>query len=428
MNRLTSAVFALLALAVTPAAGGLAVVPLDLASGPHTAQPSVAVDPGRGFVVTWQWREGDHARLHFVEVAADGRVGRRGTIADSARSGPDGAAARWFVNWADFPGLVVLDNGDWVAHWLQKSGDSTYAYEIRVVRSRDRGRSWSAPVVPHTDGTDTEHGFVSLLPDGDDRVRLVWLDGRDTAAPAGHDARDDHDAHGNMTLRSAVLDRRGRLSAETRLDADTCSCCQTDAVRQGARAIVAYRDHGAEELRNMHWLELVDDRWSTDRVLHDDGWRIAGCPVNGPALAAGSGPVLAVWPTMQVDRMVVRMAIEGAQGFGPAVDLEGETGTVGRVDAAPWDGEFLVAWMGAGSAAGESTLRLARVDATPKVRESHVLATLPPGRSSGVPRLAALDRVALAAWVEAAGGVPTIRAARIVDAPDATPAKRESSP
>jgi hypothetical protein len=431
VKRFRHALLSMLALAAPAAAGGLDVVPLDLASGPNTAQPSVAVDPGRGFIVTWQWRDGDRARLEFVEVAADGRIGRRGTIVDAARTGPEGAAARWFVNWADFPSLVVLDNGDWVAHWLQKSGDSTYAYEIRVVRSRDRGRSWSAPVVPHTDGTETEHGFVSLLPDGGDRVRLVWLDGRETAVSAGHDAHaghGDHGAHGSMTLRSAVLDRRGRLSAETRLDADTCSCCQTDAVRHGERALVAYRDHGEGDLRNMHWLELVDGRWSADRVLHDDGWRIAGCPVNGPALAAGIGPVLAVWPTMQGERMVVRMAIEGAQGFGPAVDLEGDSGTVGRVDAAPWGDGFLVAWMGVGSVAGESALRLARVDATPKVQESRVLATLPPGRSSGVPRLAALGRVALAAWVEAADGVPTIRAARIVEASDAAPVNPGVSP
>jgi hypothetical protein len=426
VKHLRHALFALLAIASAPpaVAGALDVAPLDLASGANTAQPSVAVDPDRGFIVTWQWRDGDRARLDFVEVAADGRTGRRGTIADSARSGPDGSAARWFVNWADFPSLVVLDNGDWVAHWLQKSGDSTYAYEIRVVRSRDRGKTWSTSVLPHADGTETEHGFVSLLPAGGDRVRLVWLDGRDTAAPPGHDAHaghgDDGD-HGSMTLRSAVLDRRGRLSDETRLDADTCSCCQTDAVRHGARTVVAYRDHGEDELRNMHWLEHVDGRWSTDRVLHDDGWRIAGCPVNGPALAAGTGPVLAVWPTMQGERMVVRMAIEGAQGFGPAVDLEGDTGTVGRVDAAAWGDGFLVAWMGAGRAAGDSTLRLARVDAAPKVHESIILATLPPGRSSGVPRLAAADGVALAAWVEAVDGVPTIRAARIVDASDDAP-------
>jgi hypothetical protein len=412
------------AAAGTAVAGELGVSPIELASGPNTAQPSVAVDPGRGFIVTWQQRDGDRARLDFVEVAADGRIGRRGTIADSARSGPEGSAARWFVNWADFPSLVVLDNGDWVAHWLQKSGDSTYAYEIRVVRSRDRGRSWSAPVLPHTDGTETEHGFVSLLPAGRDRVRLVWLDGRDTAAPPGHDdhaSHDAHAAHGSMSLRSAVLDRHGRLSAETRLDADTCSCCQTDAVRQRDRTLVAYRDHGAEELRNMHWLELVDGRWSTDRVLHDDGWRIAGCPVNGPALAAGEGAVLAVWPTMQGERMVVRMAIEGAQGFGPAVDLEGEAGTIGRVDAAPWGKDYLVVWMGVGSAAGDSALRLARVDAAPRVLESIILATLPSGRSSGVPRVAAADGVALAAWVEAVDGVPTIRAARIIDAPPRPP-------
>ena len=413
----------LLALAVAlpgSAAAGqarLAVEPMDLAAGPSTAQPSVAVEPGRGFIVTWQRRDGDRATLEFAEVATGGEVVRRGVIADSATTGVDGAPARWFVNWADFPSLVVLDNGDWVAHWLQKTGEGTYAYEVRVVRSTDRGRTWSTSIVPHTDGTETEHGFVSMVPAGDDRVRLVWLDGRETAGSAGgHDhAHHDHGAPaGRMTLRSAVLDRRGRLREEARLDASTCSCCQTDLLRVGDRTVVAYRDHGDDDLRNIHWLAHRRGRWSGEQAVHDDGWRIAGCPVNGPALAAGPAGVLALWPTMQGESMVIRAARGDGRGFGAPVALESGAATVGRVDAAAWGDGFLAVWLGAGPTPGSSALRVVELDARLGVRATHDVVELPPGRSTGVPRIAAAHGEAVLAWVETVDGQPNVRAARLM--------------
>ncbi len=420
MNPVLRSFFWALCAGVVPtAASALEVTPLDLVSGPNTAQPSVAVDPGRGFIVTWQRREGPRTQLEFVEVATGGLIGRRGTIADSARSGDAGGAADWFVNWADFPSLVVLDNGDWVAHWLQKTGDNTYAYEIRVVRSSDRGHTWSPSFVPHTDDTSTEHGFVSMVPAGGDRVRLVWLDGRETAgAVVGHDHA-GHDEHGNggrMTLRSAVLDRQGRLRGEARLDATTCTCCQTDMLRVGSRSLVAYRDHGDGDLRNIHWLVHERGRWSAERALYDDGWRIAGCPVNGPALATGPAGVLAIWPTMQGEQMVVRAALGNGTTFSPPVDLEAGTGTIGRVDAAAWgkDG-FLVAWLGAGVAVGASTLRVAELDAALQIRATHELVELPAGRSTGVPRMAAAGGAAVVAWVESVDSRPTVRAVRLAE-------------
>src|SRR5687767_4566857 len=35
-----------------------------------------------------------------------------------------------FVNWADFPSIAEDTNGVLYAHWLQKSGTGTYAYDV----------------------------------------------------------------------------------------------------------------------------------------------------------------------------------------------------------------------------------------------------------------------------------------------------------
>lgn len=70
-----------------------------------------------------------------------------------------------FVNWADFPSVVEMRDGTLLAHWLQKSGSGTYAYDVRFSRSGDGGKTWSKPAILHDDGTQTEHGFASLVPD-----------------------------------------------------------------------------------------------------------------------------------------------------------------------------------------------------------------------------------------------------------------------
>jgi hypothetical protein len=124
---------------------------VQIASSGTPGQPSVAVDPREGFVVTWQEKNGDTAALRYAVISQQGVETRRGEIA---------SGANWFVNWADFPSLVVLANGDWVTHWLARSAGGGESYDIRLVRSRDRGRTWSAPIVPHLDGTATQHGFV----------------------------------------------------------------------------------------------------------------------------------------------------------------------------------------------------------------------------------------------------------------------------
>ena len=53
--------------------------------------------------------------------------------------------------------LATLPDGALFAHWLAKSGPSTYAYDVHVVRSTDDGKTWSTSIVPHRDGTRTEH-------------------------------------------------------------------------------------------------------------------------------------------------------------------------------------------------------------------------------------------------------------------------------
>ena len=121
----------------------------------------------------------------------------------------------------------MLRDGSLAAHWLVKSSKATYAYDVNIARSDNGGKTWTQPIVPHRDNTQTEHGFVSLIPLSDGRVGAVWLDGRNMKDMK---ESDEHaPAPASMTLRYAAIDRKGNLSDEAELDNRVCECCQTSA-------------------------------------------------------------------------------------------------------------------------------------------------------------------------------------------------------
>jgi hypothetical protein len=112
-----------------------------------------------------------------------------------------------------------------------------------------------------------------------------------------------------MTLRGATLDRAGKLADEQELDELTCSCCQTDALRLADRTLFAYRDRDASEVRDIGVVTHSRAGWSPPQTVHADGWTIAGCPVNGPALAGQGARYAAFWPTMASNEMQLKLAL-----------------------------------------------------------------------------------------------------------------------
>lgn len=362
--------------------------------GEQASTPSLATDPARGLVLTWQTREKDGAALRYALIDANGRELRRGVVAQ----GRD-----WFVNWADFPSLVVLDNNDWVTYWLQKSAPDTYAYDLRVTRSTNGGGRWSEALTPHDDGTATEHGFASLLALDGARAQVVWLDGRHSLGAATDHAAGHGDEEGAMTLRSAVLDWHGRIEEAAELDARTCSCCQTDAARIGKRTLVVYRDRSEAEVRDIALVER-DDRgdWSQPQIVHADNWTVSACPVNGPAIAANGETALIAWPTLADAPMSVRFVLRRGQKISSMQVLEQGNEVLGRIDAsAAADGGFAISWVGAGKSG--SALKLATLDAKGSVLRVREVAALAPGRSTGHPRLVWYRDAHYLTWTESQG-------------------------
>ena len=381
----------------TSAAGAiwlLDVTPLPSPASLDSGQPQLSA-LGNRVVLSWVERSGDNATLRFSD-----RTDRGWTEAQTVASGTD-----WFVNWADVPSVIPLQHESMAAHWLQKSAASTYAYDVRLAFSRDRGRTWASSVTPHHDGTQTEHGFASLFPMPGQGLGLVWLDGRQMKEGA-HDGMDA----GNMSLRGAMFGPDGNQASETLIDDRICECCPSAAAVTADGPIVAYRDRTADEIRDIFVSRMVGGKWTEPRAVHNDNWRIAACPVNGPALSANGRDVAIAWFTAVGNEGHVYTAFSSDAGatFGAPVRVD-EVGAVGRVDVELLaDGSAAVTWIE--FAEQRSEFRIRRAERGGSRTPSMAVSAIAAGRSSGYPRMARRGNELLFAWVEA-GETPRVRTA-----------------
>jgi hypothetical protein len=377
-----------------------------------SAQPQLSVSK-RGVLLSWIERQGDLATLKFSERTATGWTPAR-TIA----SGKD-----WFVNWADVPSALRLPSGAIVAHWLQKSAASTYAYDVRLSYSTDDGKTWSPSFTPHHDGTPTEHGFASLFAMGDG-FGLVWLDGRNTQAPpkSGEGAKiAEHAEHGGgaMSVRFARFDpstrpngdpaslRAGNLFKqveESAVDAKVCECCPTTAAVTAEGIITAYRNRSDEEIRDNYVSRLVGGKWSTPQAVFNDGWKIAACPVNGPSLSANGDSVAMSWFTVKNEQGQAYAAFSQDAGktFGSPIRVD-DGGTLGRVDIEMLpDGAALATWIE--FADQRAQFRARRIERNGTRSAPVTVAGIAGSRASGYPRAAITNGEVVFAWTESADG------------------------
>jgi hypothetical protein len=346
--------------------------------------------------------------LSWLEPLGDNRHALRfARYEENSWSSPQTIAAgeNWFVNWADFPSLVAFADGALAAHWLAKSGAGTYAYNVNIALAADAGKDWGDTITPHRDDTQTEHGFVSMLPWQNERVLAVWLDGRNFAKPSHRSAPTEE-----MTLRCATMDKNGEMQDEMLLDARVCECCQTDAALTPNGAVVVYRDRSGQEIRDIGIVRFHHGNWTESKILHADNWEHHGCPVNGPAVAANGAFVAVVWYTAAQDTPHVRVAFSTDEGatFGQPFEV-GDGDPLGRVDLLLLpDNSALVSWMEQLESDGEIRVRRVRADGWRS--ESRTVAASSAKRASGFPRLARNDREIILAWTQP-GDPSTVRTA-----------------
>ncbi|MFC4670617.1 exo-alpha-sialidase [Seohaeicola nanhaiensis] len=254
--------------------------------GINAREPSLAPLPDGRVLLSWTEESGTEAEVRMAILDGKEWSDAR-TIHESSET---------YINWTDFPSVVALADGGLAAQWLKLNGPGDYQYDVNIAFSLDEGRTWTDPIVPHDDRSQREHGFVSLVPDQFGGLTALWLDGRE------YDSQTEGETFENaMQLRARQINSDGTLNAESLLDVRSCTCCQTSAARAGSGDIVAvYRDRTADEIRDISAVRQADGEWTEPATIHNDGWEIAGCPVNGPAIDTMGDRISVVWFTAAV--------------------------------------------------------------------------------------------------------------------------------
>lgn len=373
--------------------------------GAGAGQPHLYTAGDGRVVLSWQEPVGQGVTA--LRVALRDRDGRWGEAYDVVRR------SDLFVNWADFPSAVILADGRLLAHWLQRNGSARYAYEVRMAESRDGGATWSPSVTPHRAGVQAEHGFASILPDLEGGARVFFLDGgAGMAGPHGGAGS----AHGvAMSLSTNAWSAAMGEATKAVLDRRICDCCQTAAAMTARGPIVVYRDRSDAEIRDIAITRLVAGEWTAPRSVHDDGWQINACPVNGPSVAAQGDDVAVAWFSGARDSAKVQVAFSRDAGATFAAPIRVDDGTpAGRVAVQWWDGAAWVSWLerGTGDTASVRVRRVAQdggADAATTVSRSTA------ARASGFPRMTRTADGLLFAWT-LPGSPSAVRVARLTQA------------
>lgn len=291
--------------------------------------------------------------------------------------------ANWFVNWADHPSLTATRDGRLFAHWLVNTGQKAgaYGYAIRVASSADHGKTWRTVLDEGVRNVKDYSGFLSFLPTGA-TATAVYL----TPLAPDDGTGGNEDEH-IKTVGIARFGADGREVDRMIVDTDSCSCCSTDIAETAVGPIAVYRDHEAGEVRDISIVRQVNGRWTAPRPVHRDGWRINGCPTNGPAVAAMGQNVAVSWFTAANDQPRVHVAFSKDAGatFSAPVRVD-EGRPVGWPDVVMFDdGRTMVSWLERADE-GKGTLRIREV--TPGARGAALtVATASSGRSTGIPQM-----------------------------------------
>ena len=211
---------------------------------------------------------------------------------------------------------VAMTRGGIYALWQQASEDSSE--KIMSARSLSWGENFENPVQVSDAGVASYRGFPSIgvAPNGE--VYAVWLDERDNSKP---------DEETSSVFLSKSTDGGATFGRNIRVAGQACPCCRPSlAFGAHGEVFVAWRRVFPGEIRDL----VVSTSHDNGRTfagpvrVHDDGWKLKGCPDCGAALAEWDGVLRIAWMTEGKDeRPRIRLArsVDGAKSFSSPIDI-----------------------------------------------------------------------------------------------------------
>lgn len=203
---------------------------------------------------------------------------------------------------------------------------------LRLVSSRDGGRTWTAPVTVTDGAIFGSHSFHALHVADDGTVYVSWLgkSDRDTSAESmeamsemsgmSHSMHGGHDASAAWISRST--DGGKTWTPRVRVDmGEACPCCRTAlATSKDGTLFMAWRHVFPGSVRDIVVARSTDHgaTWSAPVRVNADDWTFDACPHAGPAIAVDANNTLHVaWWTGKEGRAGVFYArsADGGKSF-----------------------------------------------------------------------------------------------------------------
>lgn len=326
---LLAAALAALAVPAAPFAASLVLTPPAQVRATGAKNPTVAIDAKSGAVyLAWAQDKPVQPAPDAKDIAMGKKPDPRmdAVLARSDDGGTRFGAARVVSATADnvrsasvSPTRVeVGSKGEvYVAYphqdraFFRKELEGRTRNELRLVRSADGGKSFSAPTAIGTEageGVLTSLGMTNLFvaPDGD--LYASWLDTRETYAYAFKHGKFPPGSIYASQLRVARSADGGKTFAASTLAADsTCVCCGTHVAQGRTGPLYASTRSSWRELagsvdavRDIFIAASRDDgmSWEKPVKVYDDQFKVSACPDVTPGLEVDAkGWLHAAWYT-----------------------------------------------------------------------------------------------------------------------------------
>ncbi len=251
--------------------------------------PSVQVDEQGYTALAWMEEDKDVRSLLFARSTEPG--------------GPMGSPVR--VNrqeevpyWRQEAPALVVQGGEAFVTWGLTPAKATpqqpFATELRLSRSIDGGRTFAPSVLVNDDPGVIQHTFDALHRDGDGRLHLAWIDGRDGKKDPG-------------TYVARSLDRGQTVTKNMKVDEGTCVCCRT-AITSGPDGMVyvAWRKIFEGNVRETVVARSTDhgDTFEASVIVGHDQWVFPACPHRPASMGVDRhGRLYVVWYTEGTDEI-----------------------------------------------------------------------------------------------------------------------------
>jgi hypothetical protein len=214
-----------------------------------------------------------------------------------------GEATAWR---GDPPTVAVAPDKTVYVGWTARLASEEHGNELYLSASRDGGQTFEPPVKVNDDGKAVGHGMHSLAVGEDGRVYVAWLDERNARktmamGQTGAMQKMEHMESNREVFMAFSTNGGHSFSRNQRIAQEACPCCKT-ALAAGANGHVyaGWRQVLPGEFRHIAVAASEDGgkTFQSPRIVSDDRWMIAACPVSGPALSvADNGALQVVWYT-----------------------------------------------------------------------------------------------------------------------------------